>query len=98
MPKNTAACASACVALLVVAGGVNRVAHAQQKPRWQSPGWVGSFQDEDRRLGQLMGKVPLSSRLIRPLVRDTAAADSGASVALYYPLTRATYNNAVPYG
>lgn len=73
---------------------------AQSPYRWESPAWVGSIGEEDRRLAQLTGggAASVTSWMIRPLTRSVAPADAGPRVILYYPQTRTRFNSNIPYG
>lgn len=64
---------------------------------WESPRWVGSMGEADRRVAQLAGRDSLTSWMLRPLALDHAP-DSMFRVILYHPQLRAVYNRDVPYG
>ncbi|HEU4994779.1 MAG TPA: capsule assembly Wzi family protein [Gemmatimonadaceae bacterium] len=70
---------------------------ARSPIRWESPVWVGSIGEEDRRLAQLTGAASVTSWLIRPLTRELTPP-APARVVLYYPQSRTRFNSNIPYG
>ena len=94
---------AALVALLAVSAPL-----ASQEPasrwHWEAPRTVGTFADERARQAQLTGDAPLTSLMIRPLLRaatlDSASGDTTrrVQIALLNPTLRSTYNSRAPYG